>query len=138
MAMLRARLAAVRAATTAIRPARVELYDALDQGEKVRRRDELSGVFSKVLGPSTSAVEHAQDLDRVANQAVRHDEWRPRDHELARSRNAAGSPHFGAVRKQCFNTLDDVKRDALRGCGIVLLDVGTQRGEVVDGLGRPD
>ena len=36
MAMLRARLAAVHAATAAIRPARVEFYDALDQGEKVR------------------------------------------------------------------------------------------------------
>jgi LTXXQ motif family protein len=36
MEVLRARLAAVRAATTAIRPALVRFYEALDQGQKVR------------------------------------------------------------------------------------------------------
>ena len=36
MAGLRARLAAVRAATDAIRPALTRFYEALDQGQKVR------------------------------------------------------------------------------------------------------
>jgi LTXXQ motif family protein len=36
MALMRARLAAVRSATATIRPALVELYDALDHGQKVR------------------------------------------------------------------------------------------------------
>jgi hypothetical protein len=36
MALMRARLAAVRAAAAAIRPALVEFYDVLDQGQKVR------------------------------------------------------------------------------------------------------
>ncbi len=36
MMTLRARLAVVRVAASAIRPALVEFYDALDQGQKVR------------------------------------------------------------------------------------------------------
>ena len=58
-------------------------------------------------------MEDAQDLDRIADQAVRHDERRPRDHELACSRNSAGSPDFRVVGKQRFNILDDMKRKAL-------------------------
>jgi LTXXQ motif family protein len=36
MELMRKRLAAVRAATTAIRPALARFYEALDQGQKVR------------------------------------------------------------------------------------------------------
>jgi hypothetical protein len=76
-------------------------------------------------------VEDPENLDRVADQAVRHNKGRLRDHEFTRPRNSAGSPHRGVVRKQCFNVFDDVKRDALCGCRIVLFDVGTERGEII-------
>jgi hypothetical protein len=36
MALMRARLAAVRQATAAIRPALMRFYEALDQGQKVQ------------------------------------------------------------------------------------------------------
>jgi hypothetical protein len=36
MQVMRARLAAVKAATAAIRPALARFYDALDEGQKVR------------------------------------------------------------------------------------------------------
>jgi hypothetical protein len=34
--------------------------------------------------------------------------------------------------------MDDMERDTLRRCRIVLLDIGTQRDEVGNGLRRPD
>ncbi len=52
---------------------------------------------SKALRPAARTVENAQDLDRVALQPVRHDERRPRNHELARSRNPTRPPHLGAL-----------------------------------------
>src|SRR6266536_3308878 len=93
---------------------------------------------SKGLGPSTCAVENAQDLDRVANQAVWHDERRPRDHEFACSGNSTGSPHFGTIGQQGFNVVEDVESNTLRGCRIVLLDMGSQRDEVGNRLRRPN
>jgi hypothetical protein len=93
---------------------------------------------SKCIGPSTGAVEDAENLDRVANYAVRHNERRLRDHEFARARNSAGSSHFGVVRKLCLDAMNDVKRDALDGCRIVLFDLDPKRGEVIDCLWRPD
>ena len=93
---------------------------------------------SKGLGPSTCAVENAQDLDRVANQPVWHDERRPRDHEFACSRNSTGSAHLGSIGQQAFNIAEDVERNTLRGCRIVLLDIGPQRDQVGNGLRRPD
>ena len=83
-------------------------------------------------------MEDAQDLDRVANQAVRHDEWRPRDHEFACSRNSTGSAHFGTIGQQGFKVVEDVERNTLRRCRIVLLGIGQQRDEVGNRLRRPD
>src|SRR2546422_11624408 len=92
---------------------------------------------SKDLGPSSCTVKNAQDLDRLANQAVWHDERRPRDHEFACSRNWTGSPHFGTIGQQGFHVVEDVERNILRGCRIVLLDMGPQRDEVDNRLRRP-
>jgi hypothetical protein len=79
----------------------------------------------------------AQELDRVADQTVRYDERRPRDHEFACSRNSTRPPHFGAIGKQRFHIMDDMQRDTLRRYRIVLLDIGTQRDQVGNGLRRP-
>jgi hypothetical protein len=93
---------------------------------------------SKALRPATRTVENTQDLDRDALQSVRHDERRPWNHELPRSRNATRPPHFWALGQQRLDIVNDVERNTLCGCRIILLDVGAQRSEVVDGLGRPD
>ncbi len=94
-----------------------------------RSPSEMDTNASKGLGPSTCAVEDAQDLDRVAKQPVWHDERRSRDHEFACSRNS---------RQQAFNIVEDVERNTLRGCRIVLLDIGPQCDEVGNGFRRPD
>jgi hypothetical protein len=75
-------------------------------------------------------MENAQYLDDITQDPIRDDKWRSRDHELACSRNAAGSPHFRVIGQQCFNALNNVQRNTSRGCRIVLLDVGTQRGKI--------
>ncbi len=49
-----------------------------------RSPSEMDTNASKGLGPSTCAVEDAQNLDRVANQPVWHDERRPRDSPAVR------------------------------------------------------
>ena len=76
-------------------------------------------------------MEDAQDLNGRADQAVRYDERRFRDHEFTCARNSTGSSHFGAVGKQCLNVLNDVKRNPLRGRRIVLFNIGTERGEII-------
>src|SRR5262249_17933417 len=101
-----------------------------------KRRDGCKGL--KGLRPSTCAVEATQDLDRVANQSVRNDERRPRDDKFARSRNSTGSPHFGTVGQQGFNAVEDMERNTLGGCRIILLDMSPQRREVGNRLRRPD
>jgi hypothetical protein len=53
--------------------------------------------ISKILRPPACTVEDSQDLDGVANQTVRHDVRRPRDHELARPRNPTRPPHSGLL-----------------------------------------
>jgi hypothetical protein len=92
--------------------------------------------FSKTVRPSASTVIDAQDLERVVNQTVRNEERRPRNHEFACSRDPTGSTYFRVIGEQCFYILDDSKYHALRGCRIVLLDVGAQRREIVDRLRR--
>ncbi len=53
-------------------------------------------------------------------------------------RNATGPPHFGAIGKQCLDIADDMERNALRRCRIVLGDVGPQRRKVGNCLRRPN
>ena len=94
--------------------------------------------FSETVRPSASTVIDAQDLERVVNQTVRNEKRRPRNHEFACSGDPAGSTHFWVIGKQCFNILDDAKYGALRGCRIVLLDVGAQRHKIINCLRGPN
>jgi hypothetical protein len=50
------------------------------------------------------------------------------------SPDSAKPPHIGTPGEQCLNILDDVVGDALRSSWIVLLDIGTERGEILDRL----
>ena len=92
-----------------------------------RRRIER---ISKGIRPPARTVEDAQDLDRVADHAVRDDVGCPRDHEFACPGNSTRPPHIGALGKQHLNIADNMKRNTLRCRRIVLLDVGPQRCEV--------
>jgi hypothetical protein len=94
--------------------------------------------FSKSLRPPAGAVKDTQYLDRIAYDAIGDDERRPRNHELTCSRNSAGSPRFRMIAKQIFNALNNVERDSSRGSGIILFDIGAQRGDILHCLGRPD
>jgi hypothetical protein len=89
---------------------------------------------SKILRPAAGTVEDPQDLDSSGLQPIRHNKRRARDYEFACSRHASWPSHLRVPRQQRFNIVDDVQRDALRGRGVVLLDVGTQRRKIVDRL----
>src|SRR5260370_36121814 len=49
-----------------------------------------------------------------------------------------GRPISGLLGSNVSNIVDDMKRNALRRCRIVLLDKGAQRAEVGNGLRRPN
>ena len=53
----------------------------------------------KALRPTARAVIDAQYLNDISLQPIGDNEWRPGDDELARARNAAGSPHLRIVGK---------------------------------------
>jgi hypothetical protein len=91
---------------------------------------EHTGGVSKGLRPPARTVKDSQDLDRVADDAVGHDVRRVRDYELARARNSTRSSHFGVIGEQRLNIADDMERNALGGCRIILLDIGPQRREI--------
>ena len=90
--------------------ARATIGERIRRGCRAARRWYMMRVSSKSLG-AIGAREGAQDLDRVADQAVR-DERRSRNHELAAGTRPARP--ISEVGKQCFNVLDDVKRRVVR------------------------
>jgi len=53
----------------------------------------------KALRPTARAVIDAQYLNNISLQSIRDNELRHGDDELARARDAAGSPHLRSVGK---------------------------------------
>ena len=102
------------------------------------RRSLAAPRLSKGLGPPACAMEDAKNMNRVAKQTVRHDERCPRDYQFACSRDPARPPHLRTVGKQCLDIVQNMQHDALRRCGIVLFNIGTERDEVSNSLWRPD
>jgi hypothetical protein len=83
-------------------------------------------------------MEYAQNLDRLAHQTVGYDERGLRHHQFTGTRNSARSPHFRVIDQQCFDVLDDVKRDTLCCLWFVLFNVGANRDQIIERFRRPD
>ena len=73
---------------------RARRIDSTDSGETYRTLAPL-----KALRPTDRSVIDAQYLNDISLQSIRENKQRLGDYELARARDAAGSPHLRMVGK---------------------------------------
>lgn len=85
------------------------------------------------LGPSLGRVEHAQDLNRLASDAVRHDAGRGARKELARARYPARAADV-RLGLEVGDVAEDGEHDPAGSALAVPRDVGAQRLEVGKGV----
>src|ERR1700692_2622910 len=80
----------------------------------------------------------AQNLYDLALHAIGDDVRRPWNDEFAGAGDAARPPHMRVAREQMFHVAQDAQYNPASASGAFLGDVGSQRNQVLDRLGRPD